>query len=54
MSLDLNQLEAEREEACIDKSDLFDFYNGNWDRLVREIEKLRERLAKSKGLGKQS
>jgi len=40
VSIDFDQLEADYEAACIDKSDLFDFYNNNWGRLVREIERL--------------
>lgn len=40
--LDLDKLEEEREAATIDKVDLFDFYNKNWDKLVQEIKKLRE------------
>lgn len=40
--LDLEELEQKREEASVDKSDLFDFYNHNWDKLVAEIERLRE------------
>ena len=41
--LDLDQLSEEFEEASIDKSDLFDFYHDNWDRLIAEIRMLRER-----------
>lgn len=39
--LDLDALQQKRDEACVDKSDLFDFYNRNWDALVGEIERLR-------------
>ncbi len=39
--IDLVLLERDREEACIDKADLFDFYNSNWDNLVAEIVRLR-------------
>lgn len=42
--LDLDALEKEREEACVDKADLFDFYNNNWDKLLLEIMALRKRL----------
>jgi hypothetical protein len=45
--LDLDQLEADLEAACVDKVDLFDFYNGNWNRLVSEIHDLRARPALS-------
>lgn len=37
--LDLEQLAKDREDATLDKADLFDFYNSNWDRLVAELEK---------------
>lgn len=40
--LNLEQLEADREKATIDKADLFDFYHDNWDRLVAEIKELRK------------
>jgi hypothetical protein len=40
--IDLDKLEQDREAACIDKSDLFDFYNTNWDKLVAEIRSLRD------------
>ncbi len=42
--LDLEELEEQREEATIDKVDLFDFYNANWDRLVDEIRRLRSKV----------
>lgn len=42
--LDLDKLEEDREAACIDKVDLFDFYNANWDKLVAEIQALRAKL----------
>lgn len=41
--IDLEQLEKDREEATIDKADLFDFYNHNWGRVVGEVEKLRSK-----------
>jgi hypothetical protein len=40
--LNLRKLAAEREKASEDKADLFDFYNDNWDKLVAEVERLRE------------
>jgi hypothetical protein len=40
--LNLRKLAKEREDASVDKADLFDFYNNNWDLLVNEIEKLRQ------------
>lgn len=40
--IDLKRLEEEREEATIDKVDLFDFYNKNFNRLIREIRALRD------------
>jgi hypothetical protein len=40
--IDLDQLEEDRDAACIDKVDLFDFYNKNWGRLVAEIKLLRK------------
>lgn len=43
--IDLQQLEAAREKAEIDKADLFDFYHDNWDRLVAEIKRLRQSAA---------
>jgi hypothetical protein len=42
--LDLDRLEEEREEATIDKVDLFDFYSKYWDQLIEEIRRLREEL----------
>jgi isocitrate/isopropylmalate dehydrogenase len=36
--LDLGDLEKEREDAALDKADLFDFYNGYWDKLVTELK----------------
>ena len=42
--IDLDELEREREEATIDKVDLFDFYNKNWDRLIEEIRELRTQI----------
>jgi hypothetical protein len=33
----LDQFEAGRDEASVDKSDLFDFYSHSWDQLVEEI-----------------
>ena len=44
MSIDLDNLEADHEAACIDKSDLFDFYNHTHDLLVAEIRSLRSHL----------
>ena len=41
--VDLDVLEEEREEACGDKADLFDFYNRNWDILVQRIRELEEK-----------
>ena len=40
----LERLEAERQAACTDKADLFDFYHKNWDALVAEIKKLKDEL----------
>lgn len=34
------ELEAKREKARSDKSDLFDFYNDNWDVLIERLRKL--------------
>jgi hypothetical protein len=42
---ELQKLEEERENACVDKADLFDFYNDNWDRLIAEIRKLKELIS---------
>ena len=39
--MNLRKLAAEREEATVDKADLFDFYNKNWNSLVEEIVALR-------------
>lgn len=47
--LDLDKLEEDREAATIDKVDLFDFYNANWDKLVEEIRSLRAKLKPSPG-----
>lgn len=47
--LDLDKLEEDREAACIDKVDLFDFYNANWDKLVAEIQDLRKKLKGPQG-----
>lgn len=42
MTVNLRQLEHDREEATVDKADLFDFYNDNWDALIAEVASLRE------------
>lgn len=42
---DLDQLEADREAACVDKSDLFDFYNSTWDDLLAELRACRAALS---------
>jgi hypothetical protein len=42
VTLNLRQLAKEREDATVDKADLFDFYNKNWDALIAEIARLRE------------
>lgn len=41
MTLNLRLLAKKREDASIDKVDLFDFYNKNWNKLIEEIESLR-------------
>ena len=43
--LDLDELEKQREEATVDKVDLFDFYNKNWSRLIDEIRDLQEKVS---------
>lgn len=40
--LDLDVLASERESATVDKSDLFDFYDGYWDDLVAELVTTRQ------------
>ena len=40
--IDLDKLEAEREAATRYKSDLFDFYHDNWDKLIAEIRELQK------------
>lgn len=35
--IDLDKLAKDEEAACIDKADLFDFYNNNWSRLVEAV-----------------
>jgi len=42
--LDLNQLEADREKAMIDKADLFDFYNDNWAAVIAALRAAQDRL----------
>jgi hypothetical protein len=39
--IDLEQLEADREKATIDKADLFDFYHKNWNAVIAELRSLR-------------
>ncbi len=41
--IDLDDLDEKREAACIDKVDLFDFYNRHWSKLIAEIRQHRAR-----------
>ena len=52
--LDLEQLEADREKAKIDKADLFDFYHDNWSNLVTWLRAYQQGAAlKDKWIDKQ-
>lgn len=42
--IDIEKLEAGREAAAIDKSDLFDFYHKHWSELTAEVKRLRAEL----------
>jgi len=41
--LDLEQLEADREKATIDKADLFDFYHDNWSAVIAELRQFQDK-----------
>jgi hypothetical protein len=42
--IDLNQLEDERQEAEMDKAELFEFYHDNWGKVISELTAARDRL----------
>ncbi len=45
--MNLNKLEVEREQALVDKADLFDFYHKNWLALFNYCKDLENKRQKN-------